>query len=245
MNVTEVATALVACRSVSVQHGRGTAAVRALDDVDFEIAAGESVALWGRSGSGKTTLLHVLGGLVAPTHGEVSWRGRPLSTLDQAARAAVRARGIAYIFQGVNLLPHLTAFQNLAFAVQARAERDADGKRGTASEAAADRPAELLAVVGLDSKRDALPGELSGGEAQRVAIARALAQQPELLLCDEPTGQLDSDTGRRVLDLIDAAQKEFGFAVAVATHDENVAARYGRTVGLSDGKIVADVAVAQ
>jgi putative ABC transport system ATP-binding protein len=245
MSVTEVATALVACRSVGVQHGRGPAAVLALDAVDFEIAPGESVALWGRSGSGKTTLLHVLGGLVAPTLGEVSWRGRPLSTLDQAARAAVRAHGIAYIFQGVNLLGHLTAFENLIFAVQARAERDADGKRGTVTEGAADRAAELLALVGLGAKRDALPGELSGGEAQRVAIARALAQQPELLLCDEPTGQLDSDTGRRVLDLIDAAQREFGFAVAVATHDENVAARYGRTVELSDGKIVADIPQAQ
>lgn len=245
MSVTEIATALVACRSVSVRHGRGPAAVLALDAVDFDIAPGESVALWGRSGSGKTSLLHVLGGLVAPTQGEVSWRGRPLSTLDQAARAAVRAHGIAYIFQGVNLLAHLTAFENLIFAVQARAERDADGKRGTVTDEAADRASELLAVVGLDSKRDALPGELSGGEAQRVAIARALAQQPELLLCDEPTGQLDSDTGRRVLDLIDAAQKEFGFAVAVATHDENVAARYGRTVGLSDGRIVADIPQAQ
>jgi ABC-type lipoprotein export system ATPase subunit len=245
MSVAEIATSLVACRSVSVQHGRGPAAVLALDDIDFEIVPGESVALWGRSGSGKTTLLHVLGGLVAPSQGQVSWRGRPLSTLDQAARAAVRAQGIAYVFQGVNLLPHLTAFENLIFAVQARAERAADGQRGRATEAAADRAAELLAVVGLGTKRDALPGELSGGEAQRVAIARALAQQPELLLCDEPTGQLDSDTGRRVLDLIDAAQKEFGFAVAIATHDENVAARYGRTVELSDGKIVADIPEAQ
>ena len=245
MSVTEIATALVTCRSVSVRHGRGPAAVLALDEVDFEIAPGERVALWGRSGSGKTTLLHVLGGLVAPTGGQVSWRGRPLSTLDQAARAAVRAHGIAYIFQGVNLLAHLTAFENLIFAVLARAERDADGKRGTVTVAAADRAAELLALVGLEAKRDALPGELSGGEAQRVAIARALAAQPELLLCDEPTGQLDSDTGRRVLDLIDAAQREFGFAVAVATHDENVAARYGRTVGLSDGKIVADIPQAQ
>lgn len=239
MSVVGIATSLVACRSVSVQHGRGGAAVLALDDVDFEIAPGESVALWGRSGSGKTTLLHVLGGLLAPSQGEVSWRGRPLSTLDQAARAAVRARGIAYIFQGVNLLPHLTAFENLAFALRARAERaeDAGGE--------AERAGTLLELVGLGGKRDALPGELSGGEAQRVAIARALAQQPELLLCDEPTGQLDSDTGRRVLDLIDAAQNEFGFAVAVATHDENVAARYGRTVGLSDGKVVADIPVAQ
>ena len=245
MSVTEIATALVTCRSVSVRHGRGPAAVLALDEVDFEIAPGERVALWGRSGSGKTTLLHVLGGLVAPTGGQVSWRGRPLSTLDQAARAAVRAHGIAYIFQGVNLLAHLTAFENLIFAVLARAERDADGKRGTVTVAAADRAAELLALVGLEAKRDALPGELSGGEAQRVAIARALAAQPELLLCDEPTGQLDSDTGRRVLDLIDAAQREFGFAVAVATHDENVAARYGWTVGLSDGKIVADIPQAQ
>ncbi|MDQ2760144.1 MAG: ABC transporter ATP-binding protein [Actinomycetota bacterium] len=234
MSAIDSEAALVACSAVSVRHGRGPTQVLALDRVELEIAPGESVALWGRSGSGKTTLLHVLGGLVAPSEGEVSWRGGPLSTLDQFARASLRARGIAYVFQGVNMLPHLTAFENLVFAL--RATGDADGEaRGSG------RAVELLELVGLSAKSDALPAELSGGEAQRVAIARALVQAPELLLCDEPTGQLDADTGRRVLDLIDAAAQELGFAVAVATHDENVAARYGRTVGLSDGRIVADI----
>jgi predicted ABC-type transport system involved in lysophospholipase L1 biosynthesis ATPase subunit len=232
VSLTKVAGALVACRSISLFHGRSDARVEALRDVDLEIKAGETIALWGRSGSGKTSLLHVIGGLVAPSVGEVRWRDATLSTLDTAARAAIRARGIAYVFQGVNLLPHFTAYENVQFALCTGRRDMSDGND--------DRAAELLALVGLAAKLDALPGELSGGEAQRVAIARALAQTAELLLCDEPTGQLDSDTGGRVLDLIDALQKEFGFALVVATHDEDVAARYGRIVELSDGRMVAD-----
>jgi putative ABC transport system ATP-binding protein len=231
MSATGVAAALMSCRGVSVVHGRGQGQVRALDNVELQIGPHDRLALWGRSGSGKTTLLHVLGGLVEPTDGTVLWRDQALSTLDSAARAAVRARGIAYVFQGINLLPHFTAYENIAFALEASGD-------GTGS---ADRAEEVLHLVGLAAKLDALPAELSGGESQRVAIARALAQSPELLLCDEPTGQLDSDTGNRVLDLIDALQQEFSFALVVATHDENVAARYTRTVELSDGRIVADV----
>lgn len=232
MTTTEIATTLAACRGVGVVHGRGDAAVTALADIDIDIHPGETVALWGRSGSGKTTLLHVLGGLLEPTAGEVRWRGGPLSSLDTAARTALRARGIAYVFQGTNLLPHFTAFENVAFArlAQGGAEPDRPWPE----------PEALLGLVGLAAKLDALPAELSGGEAQRVAIARALGQRPQLLLCDEPTGHLDSDTGRRVLDLIDALQAEFGFALSVATHDADVAARYGRVVELSDGRIVAD-----
>jgi ABC-type lipoprotein export system ATPase subunit len=230
LSATRVAGALVACRAVSVVHGRGEAQVRALQDVELEIGPGEALALWGQSGSGKTTLLHVLGGLLRPTSGDVRWRDQQLSTLDTAARAAIRARGIAYVFQGINLLPHFTAFENVAFALRA-SRPEADGERAS----------ELLGLVGLAAKLDALPSELSGGEAQRVAIARALAQEPQLLLCDEPTGQLDSDTSGRILDLIDAVHDEFGFALVVATHDENVAARHGRTIELSDGRVLADV----
>ena len=132
------------------------------------------------------------------------------------------------MFQSANLLPYFTAFENVSFAKYASAESDrAD-------------PEELLSLVGLGAKLDALPSELSGGEAQRVAIARALAQQPELLLCDEPTGHLDSDTGERVLNLIDALQEKFGFALVTATHDADVAARYDRTVELSDGRVAAE-----
>lgn len=225
-------TELSVCRGVSVVHGRGSAIVRALDDVDFRVRAGERVALFGPSGSGKTTLLHVVGGLVVPERGEVTWRGAPLSSLDVSARGRERARGIALVFQGANLLPSLTAYENVAFAAHASRQTDGSGEPVDA--------AELLTLVGLAAKLDALPAELSGGEAQRVAIARALAQRPVLLLCDEPTGHLDSDTGGRVLDLIDALQREFGFAQVTATHDADVAARYDRAIGLADGRITGE-----
>jgi putative ABC transport system ATP-binding protein len=226
-------TELAACRGVTVVHGSGEARVIALAGVDFRISEGERVALFGPSGSGKTTLLHVLGGLVVPEQGEVIWRGGALSTLDAAARGRARSRGIAFVFQGANLLPTFTAYENVAFAAHASADAGAD------ADATID-PAELLALVGLESKLDALPAELSGGEMQRVAIARALAQRPVLLLCDEPTGHLDSDTGARVLDLIDALQEEFGFAQVTATHDADVAARLERTIALADGRILGE-----
>jgi putative ABC transport system ATP-binding protein len=219
---------LAVCRSVTVVHGRGEAAVTALRDVDLAIPVAERVGLVGRSGSGKTTLLHVLGGLVTPTGGEVLLGGAPLSSLDAAARGRARARSLAYVFQGAKLLPSFTAFENVAFAEHLR---PSESKLGAE---------ELLALVGLHRKLDALPAELSGGEAQRVAIARALAQQPDLLLCDEPTGQLDSDTGGRVLDLIDALHTRLGFALVIATHDPDVAARADRIVTLDDGRVVAD-----
>jgi len=223
-------TELASCRSVTVVHGTGPARVTALAGVDFRVCEGERVALFGPSGSGKTTLLHVLGGLVVPEQGEVVWRGGALSTLDAAARGRARSRGIAFVFQGANLLPTFTAYENVAFAAHASADA------GAAPDSAPD-PRELLGLVGLDAKLDALPAELSGGESQRVAIARALAQRPVLLLCDEPTGHLDSDTGARVLDLIDALQEEFGFAQLTATHDADVAARLERTITLADGRI--------
>ncbi len=220
--------AIASCRDVEVVCGGGDAAVRALGGVSLEIQERESVVLLGRSGSGKTTLLHVLGGLVEPTAGSVEWHGRALSSLDRAARGAVRARGIAYVFQGANLLPFFTAIENVSFAAHL-----ADAETGETLAAPA-----LLELVGLSAKADHLPAELSGGEAQRVAIARALAQVPELLLLDEPTGHLDSDTAERVLDLLDALQTEFGFALIVATHDADVASRYQRTLELEDGVIV-------
>ncbi|HEY5295239.1 MAG TPA: ABC transporter ATP-binding protein [Gaiellaceae bacterium] len=223
-----LAEAISCCRDVEVVYGDGDTAVHALDRVSLAIHPRESIALLGRSGSGKTTLLHVLGGLVEPTVGDVEWRGRPLASLDRAARGAVRADGIAYVFQGANLLPYFTAFENVAFAAQL-------ARGGTDPALAAQA---LLELVGLAGKADHLPGELSGGEAQRVAIARALAQQPGLLLCDEPTGHLDSETGNRVLDLIEALRAEFGFALVIATHDADVAVRCTRELELEDGVVV-------
>jgi ABC-type lipoprotein export system ATPase subunit len=223
------AEALGACRHVSVTYGSGESSVRALEDVDLTIAADDRVALLGRSGSGKTTLLHVLGGLVEPSAGRVEWHGRPLITLDAAERGTLRSQGIAYVFQGANLLPYFTAFENVAFAARASG-RDVDADFA--------QPLALLGLVGLADKADHLPAELSGGEAQRVALVRAIAQAPELMLCDEPTGHLDSDTGERVLDLVEALRDKYGFALVVATHDPDVAARLGRLVELHDGRIV-------
>ena len=227
-SVAAAAGELAACRGVSVRHRSDGLETTALDDVRLAIAEGEALALWGPSGSGKTTLLHVLGGLLVPTTGEVRWRGELMSSLDVAARARARAAGIGYVFQAPNLLPTFTAFENVAFTAWV-AER-ATGKPGG-------DPTELLQLVGLEHKREALPSELSGGEAQRVAIARALAQRLQILLCDEPTGHLDSDTGERVLDLIDALRERFGFALIIATHDRSVASRYPRTIGLRDGRV--------
>ena len=200
-------TELAACEDVVVDYGAGESRVRALDHVSLVVGPGERVALRGRSGSGKTTLLHVLGGLVEPSAGRVSLGDT-----------------VAYVFQGANLLPRFTAFENVAFAAR-NAGTEAD-------------PAALLQLVGLASKREQLPDELSGGERQRTALARALAQQPALLLCDEPTGHLDSDTGERVLDLIDALQREYGFALVTATHDETVADRHDRVLQLEEGRVV-------
>ncbi len=204
---------LVSCSQVSVVHGSGERAVTALDRVDLAVGEEARLALGGRSGSGKTTLLHVLGGLIAPSSG----------VLERApgARPAV-------VFQAANLLPHFTAFENVAFAVDAAGA--ADPSRS---------PEALLELVGLEQKTDSLPGELSGGEAQRVAIARALGMRPTLLLCDEPTGHLDTDTQSRVLDLLDALQGELHFALVVATHDPEVAARFDTVVELRDGRVLA------
>jgi putative ABC transport system ATP-binding protein len=182
----------------------------------LDVQEGERLALAGRSGSGKTTLLHVLGALVAPTSGTIERKTRRLG----------------YVFQGANLLAHFSAFENVAFAASL-----APGTAGGS-------PLELLGLVGLADKADNLPAELSGGEQQRVALARALAQQPELLLCDEPTGHLDSDTAERVLDLLDAVQADLGFAIVIATHDAAVAERYERVAELRDGRIARQEALA-
>jgi predicted ABC-type transport system involved in lysophospholipase L1 biosynthesis ATPase subunit len=221
-------TELSACRGVGVRYGTGEARVIALEGVDLTIEAGETLALRGPSGSGKTTLLHLLGGLVLPSEGEVIWKGRSLALLDVAARGKARAAGIAYVFQGSNLLPNLTALENVAFAAWLASKA---GPRPVME------PGEVLALVGLASKADALPTELSGGEGQRVAIARSLAQMPELLLCDEPTGHLDSDTASRVLDLLWALRERFGFALVLATHDPDVAARCEHQIELADGRV--------
>jgi putative ABC transport system ATP-binding protein len=204
---------------------RGPTTVRALDGVTLELAAGEFVALEGPSGSGKTTLLQLLGALDRPSGGEVLFEGRDLATLADRDLAELRLRSFGFVFQQFNLIPTLTAVEN----VEAKLI-PAGGTR--------ERALELLGEVGLAERSDHLPHQLSGGEQQRVAIARALSVEPRVVLADEPTGNLDTETGREIIDLLAGLAAEHGSTVIVATHDVTLAARAPRRLALRDGRLV-------
>ncbi|MBZ9814868.1 ABC transporter ATP-binding protein [Mesorhizobium sp. CA7] len=201
----------------------------AVDDVSLAIGNDETVAIVGRSGSGKSTILNLVCGLDRPTRGEVRFEGRAVN--GSAAWAAVRASRIGIVFQNFCLLPSLSARENIEVALL--------GNLGGAQQRRA-RALELLAHFGLADRAMLQPAELSGGERQRLAIARALANRPKLLLADEPTGSLDVQTSQSVMDIIGNAHREFGTAVIVVTHDEDVAALCGRRVEISDGRIRSD-----
>ncbi len=205
--------------------------VRALDGVDLTISPGEYLSIEGPSGSGKTTLLNLLGLLDVPTQGRVLWQGAPVERLPERERTRLRRTGIGFIFQRFYLLPTLTALENVELPLQAR---------GLAGAARRRRAQALLAQVGLSDREGSFPHQLSGGEEQRVAIARALANSPQLLLADEPTGELDSVRARQVLDLLEEAHRSTGAAVVVVTHNPTVAARAARHLTMRDGRIVTD-----
>ncbi len=200
-----------------------------LHEVNLTVAAGERVALTGPSGSGKSTLLNCIGGVDRPDTGEIRLFGRRIDTLDTAGLDRLRREQVGTIFQFFHLLPTLTAAENIELPLQLL---DLPAK------ARAQRVADLLTRVGLAGRADALPGELSGGEQQRVAIARALAHRPALLLADEPTGNLDSTNGARVLALLRELTEEHGAALVLVTHSEEAAAICHRRVRLRDGRIV-------
>jgi putative ABC transport system ATP-binding protein len=208
----------------SFEDGR----VQALRDVSFTVEPGSLVALTGASGSGKSTILNLVAALDTPDKGSISVGGRRLDELDDPAR--YRAETIGFVFQAHNLLPTLTAAENVQipmFGRRPRAERS-------------ERARLLLQQVGLGSRAETRPAVLSGGERQRVAIARALANEPQLLLADEPTGALDSATGKQVLDLLDGIRRSRGTTILLVTNDDEVAARAGRTLRLRDGVIRAE-----
>jgi putative ABC transport system ATP-binding protein len=208
----------------------GERSIAALDGITMTIAAGTVVALSGPSGSGKSTLLHLIGALDRPDEGTVTVGGVELGGLSRGARVAHRRR-VGFVFQRFNLLPALTAVDNVMAPVLPY--RVAFDKRA--------RARELLAAVGLDGRETSLPSRLSGGEQQRVAIARALIVEPEILLADEPTGNLDSRTGAEIVDLLLGLRAARGVTVVLATHDSDVAARCDRVVRLLDGRISDDV----
>jgi len=208
-----------------VETGRNRLSI--LQDVSFEIAPGEAVAILGASGSGKTTLLGLLAGLDVPTSGSVLIDGADLSTLDEDGRAALRRRLVGFVFQSFQLLPALTALENVMLPMELA---------GTTS--AREASVRLLARVGLAERLDHYPRQLSGGEQQRVAIARAFAGPPRLLFADEPTGNLDSATGEEIVNLMFDLNRERSTTLLLVTHDERLAARCGRRLHLAAGRLV-------
>ncbi|WP_156762208.1 ABC transporter ATP-binding protein [Microbacterium karelineae] len=220
--------AIVRLVGVSRVYGEGETAVTALVGVDLEIAAGELVAVMGASGSGKSTLLSIAGGLQPPSSGEVIVEGRALSRLDARATARLRRRSLGFVFQDFNLIPTLTAIENVTLPL----ELDGESARRARRQAQV-----ALDAVGLEAKHDAYPDDLSGGQQQRIAIARAVVGGRRLILADEPTGALDSVTGEAVMRML-RARVDDGAAAILVTHEARHAAWADRIVFLRDGRIV-------
>ncbi len=210
-------------RGLSKIYRSGETAVHALRGVDLEMYEGEMVVLLGPSGSGKSTLLNILGGLDRPSEGRLFFRGDELTRFDEEGLTRFRRDQVGFVFQFYNLIPSLTARENVALVTEiARTPMD---------------PADALSLVGLEHRLDHFPAQLSGGEQQRVAIARAIAKRPAVLLCDEPTGALDSKTGIVVLDAIDRANRQLKTTTALITHNAGIAAMADRVMRFADGAI--------
>jgi putative ABC transport system ATP-binding protein len=209
-------------------YNTGAGEVHAVQDVSFEIPDGALVALVGRSGSGKTTLLNCIGGLDSPTSGRVVINGTDLSTLDEPARTRLRRDELAFVFQTFGLVPMLSATENVGLPMRLRRVPNAQRT---------ERVAHLLDIVGLAAHAGQRPGEMSGGQQQRVAIARALANSPALLIADEPTGQLDADTGASIMALLQEIVRAEGMTAIISTHDPSVRALADRALVLSDGRL--------
>ena len=213
-------------------YGEGASAVRALDGASLEVARGEIVAIMGPSGSGKSTMLHLLGALETPSAGSISLGGERYDGLDDAGLTRIRRDRIGFVFQFFNLLPSLTAEENVILPALIAGERD---------ESTRARARELLVRVGLEQRMSHLPGELSGGEQQRVSIARALLREPELVLADEPTGNLDSRSSAEVLRLLRELRDAEDQTLVMVSHDPGVAAIGDRVVFLRDGRVAGEL----
>jgi len=218
--------AVLQARGVTKVYRMGDVGVTALRGIDLDVNAGEFLVLLGASGSGKSTLLNILGGLDVPTDGRVLFRDTELTRADEAALTSYRRHHVGFVFQFFNLIPSLTARENVALVTDLVRHPMA--------------PAEALGLVGLGERLDHFPSQLSGGEQQRVAIARAVAKRPDVLLCDEPTGALDFETGRVVLGVLDRVHRELGAATAVITHNVPISAMADRVVHLADGRSVSE-----
>ncbi|HSL51035.1 MAG TPA: ABC transporter ATP-binding protein [Candidatus Deferrimicrobiaceae bacterium] len=220
---------MIRVRGLSMRLASGGRGVDVLTDVSLDVPAGQFLAIAGPSGSGKSTLLGLIAGLDQPTAGRIEVAGIDVTALDEDALARFRRDRIGYVFQSFHLLPTLTARENVAVPLELAGEADADA-----------RAAALLAEVGLAERAHHYPVQLSGGEQQRVAVARAMARRPALLLADEPTGNLDSATGKQIIELLVGMNRRLGSTLVLVTHDTALAAHADRVVTLRDGRIVSD-----
>jgi putative ABC transport system ATP-binding protein len=220
---------IVKLKDVELTLTSRAGAVDILRGVSLDIAKGQSVAVVGPSGSGKTSLLMILAGLENATRGSVNVAGHELTALDQDRLAEVRGAEIGIVFQSFHLVPTMTAEENVALPLEFQGDA-----------AAFDKARALLADVGLEKRREHFPAEMSGGEQQRVALARAMATSPKLILADEPTGNLDGNTGRQVVELLFGMHSKTGTTLVLVTHDEKLAARCQRVLRMADGKILSD-----
>jgi len=215
--------AVFSARGITKVYHMGDVEVHALRGADLDLFEGEFAVLLGASGSGKSTLLNILGGLDVPTTGTVMFRGRPLDCHDERAMTRYRRQHVGFVFQFYNIIPSLTARENVALVTEISPDPMS--------------PEAALEMVGLKDRMNHFPSQLSGGEQQRVAIARAVAKQPDVLLCDEPTGALDVQTGTKVLDVLARINRELGTTTAVITHNAAIAAMADRVITISDGRI--------
>jgi len=220
---------MLEARQLTKEYQSGDHRIAVLRDVSFSIPSGAFVAIVGPSGSGKTTLLGLLAGLDVPTSGSVLMDGDDLGRLSEDRRAQLRGAKVGFVFQSFQLIPTLTALENVQVPLELRGDDGAPA-----------RARELLARVGLGDRAHHFPNQLSGGEQQRVAIARAFSNSPRLLFADEPTGNLDSETGARIVELLETLNRESGTTIVLVTHDLNLARRAQRIIRLADGVVVSD-----
>jgi putative ABC transport system ATP-binding protein len=220
---------MLVARDLTKEYRSGASTLAVLRDVTFDIPQGGFVAIVGPSGSGKTTLLGLLAGLDLPSRGSVLIDDADLTTLDEDARAKLRGEKVGFIFQSFQLIPTLTAVENVQVPLELRGRSDAG-----------ERAQDLLVRVGLGDRTEHFPNQLSGGEQQRVAIARAFANEPRILFADEPTGNLDGATGARIVELLDQLNRESGATVVIVTHDLGLAEHAQRIIRLRDGLVVED-----
>ena len=225
---------MLIAQQVTREYRSGDQNLAVLKDVSFTVEQGDFVAIVGPSGSGKTTLLGLLAGLDTPTRGKVILDGHDLTTMSENERARLRGEKVGFVFQTFQLIPTLTARENIAVPLELQ------GNSG-----ASERAGDLLEKVGLQERGHHFPMQLSGGEQQRVALARAFANSPRILFADEPTGNLDATTGGRVFDLLTTLNRESGSTIILVTHDANLAGRASRVIRLSDGRVVSDTGAAE